>query len=98
MTMEYGGKNMSKFELHPKQKEAVEALGTNIIVSASAGAGKTSVLIERLMKRILQDGLSVNEICALTFTEAAAGDMKIKLLESLNKKLNEKDLDEKSKT
>ena len=88
--MESGVKHMSKaFKLHPKQEEAVLALGQNVIVSASAGAGKTSVLIQRLMKRILQDGLSVNEICALTFTEAAAGDMKIKLLESLNERLLE---------
>ena len=65
--MESGEKHMSKaFKLHPKQEEAVLALGQNVIVSASAGAGKTSVLIQRLMKRILQDGLSVNEICALS--------------------------------
>ena len=79
-----GGKEMSKFAPNKDQQTAIDALGKNVIVSASAGAGKTATLIDRLMKRILVDGLSVNEICALTFTDAAAGDMKIKLLEALN--------------
>lgn len=76
---------MSQFKPNPQQVQAVNSIGKNIIVSASAGAGKTATLISRLMKRILTDGLSVNEICALTFTNAAAGDMKNKLLEALNK-------------
>jgi ATP-dependent helicase/nuclease subunit A len=52
---------------------------TNILVSASAGAGKTTLLIKRLMTRILEDRLSVNQICALTFSEAAAHEMKDRL-------------------
>ena len=53
--------------------------GTNILVSASAGAGKTTLLIKRLMTRILNDRISVNQICALTFSEAAAHEMKDRL-------------------
>ena len=72
-------------QFNPQQQEAIEALGQNVIVSASAGAGKTTVLIARLMKRILKDGVRIDEICAMTFTEAAASEMKIRLLEALNK-------------
>lgn len=74
---------MTKF--NPQQQLAIDALNTNIIVSASAGAGKTTVLIARLMKRILQDKVHIQTVCALTFTEAAAQEMKTRLLAELNK-------------
>ena len=81
-------------KLNPEQQEAVMSLGQNIVVSASAGAGKTAVLIERLMKRILVDHVGITEITALTFTDAAANEMKIRLLGALNKAYQEeKDLD-----
>ena len=69
---------------NPQQQQAIEALNANVIVSASAGAGKTTVLIARLMKRILNDNVSINEIVAMTFTEAAAREMKVRLLAALN--------------
>ncbi len=69
-----------------EQELAIRTVDKNILVCASAGAGKTTVLIERLMKRIEEDRVSVNEILAMTFTEAAAGEMKRRL----SKKLNEK--------
>ncbi len=58
---------------------------TNILVSASAGAGKTTLLIKRLMTRIMNDRISVNQICALTFSEAAAHEMKDRLKTELLK-------------
>lgn len=72
-------------QFNPEQQKAIDALGSNVIVSASAGAGKTTVLVARLMKRILRDGIRINEIVAMTFTEAAASEMKMRLLDSLNK-------------
>ena len=62
---------------------------TNILVSASAGAGKTTLLIKRLMTRILEDRVSVNQICALTFSEAAAHEMKDRLKMQLYKAKDE---------
>ncbi|MBS3991125.1 MAG: UvrD-helicase domain-containing protein [Erysipelothrix sp.] len=62
---------------------------TNILVSASAGAGKTTLLIKRLMTRIVEDRISVNQICALTFSEAAAHEMKDRLKLKLREKLAE---------
>lgn len=66
------------------QLEAINTTGINITVSASAGAGKTAVLVERLMKRIIQDKVSVDKIVALTFTEAAAAEMKNRLMSELS--------------
>lgn len=72
-------------EYTQEQKNTINALGSNIIVSASAGAGKTAVLIARLMKRIIQDEVKVNQICAMTFTDAAAQEMKSRLLKEMHK-------------
>lgn len=58
---------------------------TNILVSASAGAGKTTLLIKRVLSRILKDRVSVAHICALTFSEAAAQEMKDRLKIELHK-------------
>ena len=52
-----------------EQLEAINITDVNTTVSASAGAGKTAVLVERLMKRIIQDKVSVDQIVSLTFTE-----------------------------
>ena len=77
-----------------EQLQAINTVDHNILVSASAGAGKTTVLVERLMKRMLHDHISIDRIVAMTFTEAAASEMKKRLLQSLNKKLEEEDLSE----
>ena len=58
-----------------EQKEAIEKKGKNIIVSAGAGSGKTAVLSERVLTR-LERGTNIDEMLILTFTNAAAGEMK----------------------
>jgi len=58
-----------------EQLEAIHKSGTNIIVSAGAGSGKTAVLTERVNKKI-KKGIKINELLILTFTNAAAGEMK----------------------
>ena len=73
------------------QLEAIQTINKNIVVSASAGAGKTTVLVERLMQRMFKDHLGLDEIIAVTFTEAAASNMKKKLLKSLYAKLQSTD-------
>ena len=81
-----------KMTWSPNQLKAIESLGKNVVVSASAGAGKTAVLTERLTKRIARDHIPVTSILAMTFTEAAASEMKSRLFISLNKLLqNETD-------
>ena len=79
--------------LTKEQQEAVDKEGTNIIVSAGAGSGKTAVLTERVIRK-LKDGVSIDKLLILTFTNEAAGEMKdrirnkIKATESLKEQLN----------
>ncbi|MBS6374070.1 MAG: UvrD-helicase domain-containing protein [Erysipelotrichaceae bacterium] len=69
---------------NPDQLRAITSRNKNVIVSASAGAGKTTVLIERLMRRVLDDRIQIREILAMTFTEAAASEMKKRLADQLH--------------
>lgn len=58
-----------------EQQEAIEIAGTNVIVSAGAGSGKTAVLTSRVLHKLKQ-GIHINELLILTFTRAAAEEMK----------------------
>lgn len=71
-----------------EQLEAINKSGTNIIVSAGAGSGKTAVLTERVIKK-LNDGIKIDELLILTFTNLAAREMKERIKKSLTK-LNDK--------
>ena len=73
----------------PSQIAAVSTINQDVLVSASAGAGKTTVLIDRLIKRIVEDKVPVSRILALTFTEAAAAEMKHRLQAEMHRKLSE---------
>jgi ATP-dependent helicase/nuclease subunit A len=89
-----GGKGMTKND--PEQQLAIDTVGTNILVSASAGAGKTRVLVARLTKRIVKDHIRLSSILALTFTDAAAQEMKKRLSDSLHEEY-EKETDTEQK-
>lgn len=67
-----------------EQLQAIQKEGTNIIVSAGAGSGKTAVLSERVLRKI-KDGVPIEKLLILTFTNAAASEMK----ERIRKKLFE---------
>ena len=71
----------------PNQQKAIDTIGRNVVVSASAGAGKTAVLTARLTKRVAKDHVPVTSILAMTFTEAAAAEMKERILERLYKEI-----------
>ena len=58
-----------------EQLEAINKEGTNILVSAGAGSGKTAVLSERVLRKV-KEHVSVDDILVLTFTNAAAKEMK----------------------
>ena len=62
------------------QKKAIDIRNTNVVVSASAGSGKTAVLVERLCQLVLKDHISIDSILAMTFTKDAAAEMKARLL------------------
>ena len=71
--------------LTDEQKRAVEANGKNIIVSAGAGSGKTKVLSERVYDRIANPNYkwNIDEMLILTFTDAAAANMKSRIRQRL---------------
>ena len=60
----------------PNQDKAINLDNTNIIVSAGAGSGKTAVLTERVLRK-LKEGIHINELLVLTFTNAAAESMNL---------------------
>ena len=70
-----------------EQQAAIDARG-KVIVSASAGSGKTTVMIERIIQLVL-GGVGVDEILAVTFTKKAAAQMKEKLSKKLIDKIND---------
>ena len=74
-------------EWNPMQLKAIQTKERNILVSASAGSGKTTVLIARLMDLVMKDHVSIDSILAMTFTEAAANEMKKRLATELQKAL-----------
>lgn len=68
----------------PEQIEAIYSYGNNILVSASAGSGKTFVMVERIIDKILR-GITVDRLFISTFTVKAAGELK----ERLEKKISQ---------
>lgn len=68
-----------------EQEEAIYTSGKNIIVSAGAGSGKTAVLSERVLHKI-EEGTHVNELLILTFTRAAADEMKDRIRKKISGK------------
>ena len=66
------------------QEEAITSTGTNIIVSAGAGSGKTAVLTERTIRKLL-NGTDINRLLILTFTNAAAAEMKERIRKAIKK-------------
>ena len=75
-----------KNKLTPMQEKAINHGKGNALVSASAGSGKTFVVIERIIRLIIEEGVGVDEILAVTFTKLAAQEMKDKLRSALTKK------------
>ncbi|MBR1737966.1 MAG: UvrD-helicase domain-containing protein, partial [Firmicutes bacterium] len=79
--------NNSKFT--DEQLSAVEAVSGDILISAAAGSGKTTVLVERLIRMIMDTSSPVNigNILALTFTKAAASNMRMKIMKAIEERL-----------
>ena len=84
------------FKFTPAQQKAIEDTGKNILVAASAGSGKTRVLVERVINKIKQ-GVSIDELLVVTFTEAAAKEMKERIQIALRKELSTADSEEEKR-
>ena len=68
----------------PEQTKAINTEGENIIVSAGAGSGKTAVLTQRVIRK-LKNGIDINSLLILTFTNEAAGEMKNRIRDGIIK-------------
>ena len=66
------------------QRAAIEARNGSVLVSAAAGSGKTAVLVERVLS-LLKEGGRIDRMLIVTFTRAAAGEMR----ERIGKRLNQ---------
>ena len=75
---------MGKMNWSPEQLLAINEDNKNIIVSAGAGSGKTAVLSERVLRKLKQ-GVHINELLVLTFTNAAAAEMKERIRKKISK-------------
>ncbi|MBF0848300.1 UvrD-helicase domain-containing protein, partial [Streptococcus danieliae] len=65
----------AKYPPSSKQWQAISLTGTDILVAAAAGSGKTEVLSERISRKIVNDDWNINEVLVLTFTKAASKEM-----------------------
>ena len=60
----------------PQQQEAITIQNRNLLVSAAAGSGKTAVLIQRIIRLVLEDQIDIDRLLVVTFTRAAASEMR----------------------
>ena len=67
------------FELTAEQRAAVESRESGLFVHANAGSGKTRVLVERFVRAVVEDGVPVDRILAITFTEKAAAELRARV-------------------
>lgn len=79
---------MATFKPTPNQQRAIDDRGQNILVSASAGSGKTAVLVQRAIK-LIKEGVGVDRMMMVTFTDAAAKNMRDKIRDALQKAIRE---------
>ena len=72
-----------------EQECAIHKKGDNILVAAAAGSGKTAVLVERIVNKITNENIDVDKLLVVTFTNAAATEMRERVLDAIYKKLEE---------
>jgi len=70
------------------QNKAIQKRDTDLLVAASAGSGKTTVMIERIASMVESKEVNIDGLLVLTFTNASAADMKRKLMRKLDKPLD----------
>ncbi len=78
----------------PSQQSVIDNRDHNLIVSAAAGSGKTAVLVERIIKKIVEEHVSVDSLLVVTFTKAAAKEMSEKIRKAIANKMKENPEDE----
>ena len=72
-----------------EQKQAIYEKESNILVAAAAGSGKTAVLVERIINKIINENIDIDKLLVVTFTNAAASEMRERVLNAIYKKIDE---------
>ncbi|WP_165981039.1 helicase-exonuclease AddAB subunit AddA [Macrococcus lamae] len=67
------------------QWDAITSNGSDILVAAAAGSGKTAVLVERIIQKIVHENLSLDELLIVTFTNASAREMKERIHQAIRR-------------
>ena len=80
---------MAKLKLTEQQQAAVENRGGSLLVSAAAGSGKTKVLVERLFRYVTEDHCHIDDFLIITYTKAAAAELRSKIAAELSKRMAE---------
>ncbi len=70
-----------------EQKKAIDSREKNLLVAAAAGSGKTAVLVERITQMVVEDNFDVDKMLIVTFTNAAAQEMRSRIHKSIAEKL-----------
>lgn len=83
---------MADFSFTPMQQAAIDHRGSALLISAGAGSGKTRVLIERLM-HLIEQGTDVDRFLVITYTRAAAAELRSRLSAAISAKLAENPAD-----
>ena len=78
-----------------EQKQAIYEKGNNILVAAAAGSGKTAVLVERIINKIINENVDIDRLLVVTFTNSAASEMRERVLKAIYKKIDENPADER---
>ena len=87
---------MSSPKWTQEQQNVIDSRGGNLLVAAAAGSGKTAVLVERIIQMILNSDLKIDidKLLVVTFTNAAASEMRERIGDAISKKLDENPEDE----
>ena len=74
-----------------EQLQAIETRRCNLLVAAAAGSGKTAVLVERIIRIITdeENPVDIDKLLVVTFTSAAASEMRERIGDAISKKLDE---------
>lgn len=82
---------LAKMSWTPAQQKVIDIRDCNLLVSAAAGSGKTAVLVERIINRITSQNspINIDQLLIVTFTKAAAGEMRERIGAAIEKKVLE---------
>ena len=82
---------MQEIKWTPEQQQVIDARNNHILVSAAAGSGKTAVLAERIIRRLTDEKMDIDRFLLVTFTDAAAAEMRDRIRGAIEKRLEEEE-------